>query len=549
MSKRERVLVVGLDGATFNLIDPWVEDGKLPTLGRIVEEGARAPLKSTIPYISAPAWASFMTGKNPGKHNLFDFVVRERNGYGMRLVNASTIRSKTLWTLLSQGGKRLGVLNCPATYPPQRINGYLITGMLTPTLKSDFAYPPSLKEEFMRAVPGYMIEPAVASGDRLGTKNRMALGGLRSAQKRVEAAHFLLGRLEEWDFFMVVFCEPDRLQTYLWDDMDARHPRHEPAFGLGGKILELYQLLDASLAELMERYVDERTTLLILSDHGFAGVDKFFYPNKWLEEEGYLVMKRHRGTLGVQRAKGLLRNLGLAYPAKRLVKAFFPDWAFPNRLRSVAFIRDVDWSKTRAFWGADNGLTINLRGREPQGIVEPEEYDSLREELIERLSDLREPSTGEKVVEKAFRREELYSGPYAQNGPDLRVVWKEHPEQKKTYFSAGELWSEEAFAYSSQTGDHTPWGILLAYGNHIRPGARLDRAEIIDLAPTILHLLGLPTPEDMDGKVLVEILEERFLSSRPIRQSPPSDVPPGEVGYGDGESEEVVKRLKGLGYL
>lgn len=508
MKGGNRVLVIGLDGATFSLIDPWIERGKLPNLATLVREGARGRLRSTIPYVTGPAWTSFATGVNPGKHGIFDFALRRRGEYSIELLNARAIRAKTLWALLSKAGKRIGVLNVPVTYPPQEVNGYLVSGMLTPSLKSEFTYPKSLGGELLSAVPDYDIEPAIVSSDRRRTKRELVKSCFALVRARAKAARFLLHRLGDWDFFMVVFTEPDRLQTYLWDDLDPGHPRHDPesAAEFGEAIPKLYEKLDSIIGEFLQEYVDQRTTLFVLSDHGFAGVHKFFYPNKWLEEEGYLALRAEAST-SLRWAKSVLTRVGLAHPAKRFVKALFPDWGFTSQLRNFTFTRDVDWAKTKAFWGADNGFTINLKGRESAGIVAPgREYEALRNELIEKLSALREPETGELVVEKVWKREEIYNGPYTAYSPDLRMVWREYPGQRKTYFSAGELWANETFGYTAQTGDHTPFGILLAYGRAIKGGQSIQGAQLMDLAPTILHLLGLPLPQEMEGKPLEQSL-------------------------------------------
>lgn len=547
-----RVLVIGLDGATFSLIEPWAKEGKLPTLAGLMAQGIRGNLASTIPYITAPAWTSFMTGVNPGKHGIFDFAVRQGHSYDVKIISGRDIQTPTLWKILSQAGKRVGVLNCPVTYPPEEVDGYLVGGMLTPSIKSQFTYPPSLREELLTRFPGYDLEPALASSDRMRTKREMATGVFPSAETRAEATRFLLERLGNWDFFFTVFIEPDRIQTYLWDDMDPAHPRHDRALAVefGNKIREHYQHLDRLIAGLIYDLADERTWVFIVSDHGFAGVHRFFFPNVWLWKEGYLALQPRASSI-LEKTLDLMRGSPLAYPAKRLAKALFPDWGFTTQLRSRTFLERVDWSRTRAFWGGDGGLSINLRGREPEGIVEPSaEYEALREELIAKLSALRDPHSGELVVEKVLRREEIYQGPMVELSPDLRVVWKEYPEQKKTYFAAGELWAEEAFGYTGQTGDHAYYGILIAAGPGIKPGTVIQGASIIDLAPTILWLLGLPVPDYMDGRVLMDCFSDDFTASRPMRRTEAMAEAEGKKpGYTPEEEKELREKLRGLGYL
>ncbi|NLE76177.1 MAG: hypothetical protein GX605_05425 [Chloroflexi bacterium] len=551
-----RVFVLGFDAATFWLIDPWVAEGKLPNFARLMREGVRGSLDSTIPYVSGPAWVSFATGVNPGKHGVFDFARRQPGGYGIQLVNARDIRSATLWSLLSQAGLRLGSLNCPVTYPPRPVNGFLVGGMLSPSLKSDFTYPKELRDQLLRAVPDYLIESAETSPDRAQTKAAVARNVRQGTQARAKATRFLLEWLGHWDLFVSVYSETDRVMTYLWDDMDPQHPRHDPdlAARFGHEILRHYQELDAILGQTMEEVVDERTTLLVLSDHGFGGVYRFFYPNRWLHEQGYLTLKQGSGTTGlVQGAKGLLRRLRVAHLVKQTLHRLFPHWGFTSQLRQFAFTRDVDWSRTRAFWAADNGVTINVAGREPEGIVRPgAEYEALRDEIAAGLLALREPGTGERVVAAVHRREEIYSGPYIAESPDLRVVWQEYPDERRTHFSAGELWGESTFGPAGQTGDHCYQGVFLAWGQGVRRGATIQGAAMVDVAPTILWLLGQPIPQEMDGRVLREAFEADWAAQRPIQHSQGEARPPDAselAGFSDEESEAVRERLRGLGYL
>jgi predicted AlkP superfamily phosphohydrolase/phosphomutase len=544
---RNRVFVIGLDAATFTLIDPWIEEGYLPNLGSIVKEGARGVLRSSVPYVSSTAWASFITGKNPGRHGIMDFATRESRGYDIRLLNASDIGGSTLWTLLSEGEKRVAVINCPVTYPPQRVNGFLVSGMLTPSMRSPFTYPPSFREALLKRIPRYRIEPALATSDRAKTKREMAEGAIVSAQAREQATHFIMEQLPEWDFFMVVFIEPDRVQTYLWDDMDPSHPRHDPHSPFRDSILSQYRQLDGIIGRLLDKVLDGRTTVLIMSDHGFLGVHRFVYPNKWLEAEGYL---RVSGPQGMTLLKEGLRKAGLAGPTKRLVSRFLPSLALTTQWRASSFVRNVDWAKTRAFWGADNGFSINVKGREPNGTVEPGlAYDALREEIIEGFRAFKDPVSGEEVVHSVVKREDIYEGPFVERSPDLRVVWKEYPEQRKTYFPAGDLWSSDILGQTNLSGDHALHGILLACGSHIRHRT-VTGAQIIDVAPTILHLLDLPVPQDMDGRVLVDCLDDDFTSTRPVRYAEPGGEGSRRAGsYSEEEDEELRDRLRGLGYL
>ncbi len=554
-----RILIIGLDAATFWLIEPWLQEQKLPNLARIQAQGVRAELRSSIPYVSGPAWVCFATGKNPGKHGYFDFARRKAGDYSVELVNAAHVMAPTLWQLLSEVGQRVIVMNCPVTYPPRPVNGVLVGDMLTPSPKSQFTYPPELRQQLYAAVPDYLIESAEASADRVATKATVTANVRRGTTNRALATRFLMEKVPDWDFAHIVYSETDRIMTYLWDDMDPTHPRHDPALAarFGGEIEHHYRQADAILGDLLRDVVepDGNTILFVVSDHGFGGVHRFFYPNVWLQQEGYLALKGERGSAGAQAIRSLrsvLKRLGLAHLARQTLRRLLPGWGTAGKLREFAFTSSVDWSRTRAFWASDNGVTINVRGREPQGIVAPgAEYEALRDEIKARLLALREPETGERVVAEVWKREEIYSGPYVDWSPDLRIVWQEYPAQKRTHFSAGEPWADAPFAYAGQTGDHARDGILYAFGPGVRQGVQLPRLGIMDLAPTVLWLRGLPVPEDMDGRVLTELFEPDFVASRPVQRGAAADqltaAPVSELSAED--EEALAQRLRGLGYI
>lgn len=547
----ERVLILGLDGAPWTLLDPWLAAGELPNLARLIAGGARGYLTSTVPYVTAPAWTSAVTGKNPGKHGVFDFAVRRQNSYDIDVVNSTWLRAKPLWTILSEAGRTVGVVNVPVTYPPRPVNGVMVTCMLTPSLKSRFTYPDDLREELLAAVPGYMIEPMTASSDRARMKAELARNLGPAVDARAAATRFLMDRLGDWAFFMTVFTEPDRLMTYAWDDFDPHHPAHDPAAAAEGPALFLrhYQHLDAVVGRFMDEWAD-KATIIIMSDHGFAGVYDYFYPNVWLQQNGYLALNQAAQPSALARAKSAARRLGVAHQAKKLAKLVRPDWGFTSGSRNSDFIRSVDWQRTRVFWAADNGLTINLKGRQPQGAVDPGDYDGLCAELMERWRDLHDPKTGEKAVQAIYRREDIYRGPYVESSPDLRVVWQEYPEQRRVYCAAGELWHEDCWGPTGQTGDHAPVGIVIAGGRNVAPGMHLQGAQIIDIAPTVLYALGEPVPEDMDGRVLYDMFSPTFRDGASAESGAAAAVLDAtQSAYSADEEREIEERLRALGYL
>jgi len=548
---RRKVMVVGLDGATFDLIRPWAREGKLPTFERLMEGGCWGELTSTIPPFTAPAWCSFATGKNPGKHGMYDFAGRKKGSYEMVPLNASSLKAPTLWEILSRHGKKVGVLNVPMTYPPPMVNGLLVTGMLTPPNATNFTYPPELGRELLEAVPGYAIWPEGVFHP-MGRESEF-LGVVQElTDMRFAATRYLMGKVD-WDFFMVVFRGPDLVQHWLWKYMEGRGTNG----ALRDGILGVYQRLDKVMASLLE-LIPQGTTLVLMSDHGAGPLDTYIHVNTWLLEQGYLRIKRSilprsklaMFRLGVtpRRVYGALMRSGLRKGVGSLVRER------KGQVRGIldrVFLsfRDVDWPRTLAYsYGNVGPIYLNVKGREPMGRVRPgQEYEQLRDEISGRLMELREPRTGLPLVEKVYRKEELYSGPALEDAPDLFFMPKDlrHQAFGLLQFTSNR-WLEPSF---DRSGGHRMNGILLFWGEGVRKGT-LAKANMTDIAPSLLALLDTPIPQDMDGRVLQEAFQEEIWGGKEIRYSEPhqSGKAPGE-GLTEEETEEIQRRLKGLGYV
>jgi len=542
---KRRVVVIGLDGATFDLIQPWCEAGYLPTLSRLMSEGAWGPLCSTIPPISAPAWASFMTGQNPGRHGLYDWVTR--NG---KLVNSTSIRSETLWRTLSRAGKRVVVINVPLTYPPDSlINGVMVSGMLSPP-GSLFTYPPEFSD--MLRERGYVVDLNDQTYGQEMEPERMGQLASIMLHKRTELVMELVDA-EDWDFFVVVFVGPDRLQHQLWQASDV--------------ILDHYQQLDATLNRLLNR-LDESVMLLVMSDHGFGWMKKRVYLNVWLEEQGFLQrevaekenlrrwMEERYGTqpgpaaspahnrYGVftgEDLRVLVRRLGLHHITRRLPLAWKRRLLSPLPERQYA----INWSCTVAYMPTieSQAVNINLKGREPYGVVKPNDYQAVRDKVIAHLKDLIDPETGLPVMDEISRREEVYEGPYLADAPDLLLHFRD-----ECYLAMPDLWprivfSKEGISY------HRRDGILICWGPEIAPGRSITGASIRDIAPTILHVLGVPIPENCDGRMVTNLFRSNATSSiRPVRYQSPV-IPQRSADFSASEAQEIEARLRALGYL
>jgi len=545
-----RVLIIALDGATFDILDPWLAAGELPTLARLRDTGTKAQLMTTFPPITAAAWNSFATGKNPGKHGIFEFLQRRTHSYGVEPMNASQRQARSLWRILSDAGKRSVVINVPMTYPPEPIRGALVAGMPVPSGRTDFAYPAELSAEILDWMPDYTIN---ASTVYVRGKAEAFLADVRrELDQRLTLAERLMQR-EAWDLAMVHILGTDRIQHEFWHCMDTTHPQHKgEATRYQNAILDYYRDIDAQLERIL-KFADQRTTVIVLSDHGFGALHKFVYLNSWLLEQGFLVLRRGGLTL----LKRAAFRLGFS-PTNiyKMVAALGlggmrgdMDMGTRQQLLDTLFLsfNDVDWSRTRAYARGNFGqIFINLAGREPQGVVQPgTDYENTVRAIIERLPTLQDPQTGAILASHAKQRDELFSGGATHHAPDIAIFMRD-----ETYVGLGTAdfpASGVAGAAFGNTGDHRYNGILIMQGNGVKPGD-LGNASLMDIAPTVLHLLGVPVPDDMDGQVLLNALDA---ARQDVQYTPaaPTEIAIPDAAYTPDEEAEMLQHLQDLGYL
>lgn len=559
--------MIGLDGATFDIIDPLIEEGRLKNIKHLIERGVRGNLKSTIPPLSPVAWTSFSTGKNAGKHGIFSFTELKKNSYEIQFVNALSRKAKPIWVILSEFGKRVGILNIPISFPPDDVNGIMISGMDTPGIGSNFTSPPQLKKEILARFKDYVIDYSFIGSVKKETGNKILENLFKTDEKRTEIARYLMNRYV-WDFFLVVLVGIDRVQHFFWHCMEKNHPRYneEGAELFRNAIFDMYEKMDHLVGEIVAN-AGESTNIIIMSDHGagpFEDSVPYLNLNNWLADNNYLVLKRKRvvGDTVENKRLALLKNFRqflrkvLSSEVRRKLKSYF--LGLHEKFQSHLYFSSIDWTKTRAFASYDEfmarGIRINLKGREPQGTVHPgEEYEILREELVNKISSFKHPFTHKPVVEKVFKREELFRGPYADKSPDLVVLWRDD-----AFFSPqsadikARLQAKESFSLTqiSRSGEHRRNGIFIASGPEILKGKEIKDVDIMDIAPTILYLFDLPVVKDMDGKVLAQIFHQSYIKKHPIRYKEAADEPVGEKRTYTAEEEKIIKdRLKDLGYL
>ncbi|MEW5986334.1 MAG: alkaline phosphatase family protein [Chloroflexota bacterium] len=554
-----RVLIIGLDGATFDLIKPWAAEGRLPTLQRLMQEGAWGTLKVELPPGTVPNWPSFATGKNPGKHGIIWWLKRDPQTADFSIISSADLRGQTLWDIASDYGLPVGVVNFPLGYPPHPINGFMISGLLTPQTATDFTYPAALREELEANIGPYRIFPQVLNsrGNEAAYLEELHC----TLDGRLQATRYLMQH-KPWNLFFVLFGATDWVMHAFWKYHDPSHPYHDPAAAqrLGHAIRSIYEHADQAVGELL-KLVDDHTTVILMSDHGSGPAVGRSMLNTWLLNSGLLQIKRNP----VSQLKLLTFRLGFTPAALlpwavrlKLLNTKVKRKLDPSRtgkknpLRRIFLsYNDVDWPRTKAFtMGGMGQIFINVQGNHANGCVAPgREYEELCQFIVEKVKEIKLPGSDQPYVQHAYRRHELYWGEHADVMPDILL----YPTDMAYLDSGVDFFSNRLFFSTGFiSGGHRTNGIFFLRGPSVRPGLELRDVTIRDLAPTALHLLGLPVPEDMDGRVVSEALNEQFVKSHPIQRVMVSGNGQQRNGQGyatTADEAQIRARLASLGYL
>lgn len=553
--KKKKVVVIGLDGATFDVIRPLVEKGRLPNLARIMEDGVHGELGSTIHPITPQAWTSFLTGKKAGKHGIFDFSRRKKDSYDIEFVNASVRKAESIFAILSRAGKKVGAIGIPFTFPPEKVNGFMLSGMDSPGEDARAFYPEPLYDEIKRKFGHYHIHLASPVGRRID-QAKFWKDIKTEDENRTKISRYLMKRYP-CDLFMTVYNNTDRVAHQHLSEEVFKKIQQGSVVEDEDLLVKTYENTDAHVGALLSE-MDEGTSVIIMSDHGSGPIRRVFFLNRWLEENGFLAYRKEKQDpvkSAVRQARFLAKRF-LPRSAKNFIEARFGG--VRDKVESMLSFSDIEWEKTKAYgFGMYGNIYVNLKGREPKGVVEPgRQYEDLCDQIIEKLNSLTDPDTGEKIVEKVYRREDLYDGSHVEDAPDLLIGWKDY-----AYYTSVTLGKEKGEIFGphmnidcseyKHVGTHRLNGVFMAMGGKIKTGSEISDAGICDVAPTILYMLGEAIPDDMDGRVLTEIFEEEFCRDNPPRYGRSGQVATADevVAYSDEESRKVAERLKGLGYL
>ncbi len=528
--KKTRVLVIGVDGATFDIILPLVKAGRMPNFEKLMGKGSHCELRSTLPILSPVAWTTFSTGVRPGKHGIFNFLARREEDYEIIPYSSKQRRIKPVWKVAGEAGRKVMVLNVPATFPPDPVNGIMIAGDPAPFFDARRVHPPEAYGKLEARFGGKFLKPAPP----LRGERAFLDGLLGSVELWTEVTKQALEG-GDWDLGVVVYTATDTVQHFFWSDLDPSHPLHDgkTAAGHGSAIHSVYEKIDWAAGELLKTAGGD-ADIVVLSDHGFGPLNRPVPLTNWLVDRGYLSylpgrQDNRRGGI-LEAARFLLSRFGLI-----------------DGLPPIGMLKHVDWEKTRVYFlGVSGDLFVNLKGREPRGIVEPgAEYDDLVSRMAEELKGMRLPC-GSAPVEKVFTGRDLYPG--SPGAPDLLIQWARGFDVVKEGDPGNFLKGFRSRTGNQWSGTHLENGILILSGPSIR-GSGLTGADIGDVAPTVYHLLGLPVPRMTDGKVLAGALTDE--SRRTLAYT---DMPIAEDGFPgpaftDEDSRKIAESLKNLGYI
>jgi len=486
-----KVLVIGLDGGTWNIIEPMVKAGKLPTIAKLMGEGCYGDLESSLPSVTYPAWKCYSTGKNPGKLGVYYFMGVDIKMRKVVVFKSTSFKSKELWDYLSQNNITCGVIGMPSTYPPKKIEGFMVSEFVTEDV--GFTYPRELETELKNKF-NYSFEKTESHN---ASKDFLVNESVNLIKQRFRAAHYLIDKYNPLLFHLTIF-HTDNLQHVFWKHMEKNDKKY-------GKVIDkVWTLLDTEISKLLAHFKDDDLYTFIISDHGSTSIKAIFDITQYLINKKYLYVNYRYAFLNliynlVELARIRPALISIMEKVKNL--PFFKDTP-SNALTIHKSILEtpIDWNRSKIIPLDDGPVYLNLN------IIRTKEaYNKTREELIDQISEIKNPKTGEKMVKEIFKKEEIYSGDCLDEAPDLLILPNEgydihHPVGNR------KIWNFNPKGKRFAT--HKLHGILIIHGKDIRKDTKIPDAKIYDITPTILHIFNLPIPSDLDGKVLKEAFKE-----------------------------------------
>jgi predicted AlkP superfamily phosphohydrolase/phosphomutase len=538
---RGRLAFVGLDGATFRILDPLMAAGVMPCLARLAQRGSVAVLRSTVPTYTPPAWVSMVTGVNPGKHGIIGFFATTPQEKPM-IAHSGMIKALPMWRYLNDLGIRTGIFNVPMSYPPSTVDGFMVAGGLAAGWTSDEMSNFSSDENIGRLIANiasehYPMDTVVSYENDWNSPNQATR--IESIQRlRRDVLSGLLERVET-DVLFAVFEGPDRLQhlhyQYIVECSDWY--THPEAGEFRERAYSYFAELDRGIEELVQ-WAGDDGHVIVVSDHGFGPWEKTVNLNLLLEEWGYLRLPS---------ISHVTRLRVVAGPIQRWARRMVPRGLLQAAKERVN--RGIAWDTTRAFAShvAEQGIHINVQGELPEGILDPDAASVLETELVERLGECVDPADNRPLVDSVVRRSDAIRGPYSARAPHLFPFCRDQRYELSDTLAAKSFVTDHR---DRPWGYHHKDGVFIAAGPEIRPGSMADGLDIVDVLPTALHLAGLPIPQGLDGRVVSKVLGEESASREVITNRTISlENDEAEYPFSPQEERVIEESLRGLGYL
>ncbi|HEX2241561.1 MAG TPA: alkaline phosphatase family protein [Actinomycetota bacterium] len=533
----QKAAVIGLDGSGWHLLDPLIEDGVMPRLDALRARGASGILASTVPTYTPPAWTSAITGVNPGRHGVYGFVDGNVQSES-KLMHAGRISAPTIWEMANEQGASAGIYNVPLTYPPQALDGWMVSGMLTPGYgerRTGYTWPVELESDVESWEPGYLCDVS-GNWEQDWRDDGLCRRVLTSLQQRVTVLDRLLDERPP-DLLFAVLEAPDRLQHVYYRYMDPSDELYDTPEGrrLRPAIAKCFAVMDR-IVGLVDDFAGSDGGVVVCSDHGFTAWEFSVHTNTLLQQWGLLALKPGAGLMQTEAARRIVPIAKRILPAK-----------VARRAKGQTFAA-IDWAKTYAFASPipQQGIYVNLAGREPNGIVPPAELQAMKENIAARFRALKD-AEDRPLTDHVWLSEEVFHGEELEGAPDVLPVLRDH-----RYELDDELFHKEPLSDFRHLprGAHHPDGIVAVAGRGVRSAGQLT-GSVLDITPTLLYMADLEIPDGLDGRLLRDAFVPETFEERPPRsRAPLSSVHRDESSpYSEDEEAQIEEALRGLGYI
>jgi predicted AlkP superfamily phosphohydrolase/phosphomutase len=521
-----RVLLIGWDGADWRILDPLLERRDLPNLQALIDRGQKGVLKSTIPTHSWAAWPSFLTGVDPADHGVYDILETVPGTHKQYPVTYKSIKERTFVEDLAAAGKKGLYVDVPLMFPPPDIDATIVAGGVLPKNRQ-YTQPADLPETLAKNGAPWQINGM--SWTTYHNKPEPYLDEVFALTgKRIKAAEWLMENTD-WDLMASVWVSVDRTQHALSNYVGPDHPDYakNKDTPLAARVRDVYKQLDDAIGSFVSR-TREDDLILFISDHGFQSCYRTINMDRLLEKFGYLQFTASNMVLGPMQWG----------PMRKIARTVYDKLGLHGK---VSLPQPVNWSKTKAYTtirSTGEGVSINLAGREPDGIVDPGDFEKVRDEVMDRLASFTDPKTGKRPVKAIYKREEIFKGKHADSAPDILM----EPAEGYSLTHAKSAIEDADWV----SGDHRIDGTIVAVGPKVQPFG--ETPMLIDMAPTMLAALDAPASIKHTGRVLHEVVgtEAAVKAGEQVDFVESSDAEPT---VSDTEADEMEEHLRGLGYL